>query len=134
MSFAGAKVVPLDWPAVSARHLKWDYQHLHAASLSPNACEARREQNDPFCFGSKSALPPKGARPEMLDEGALTDELTVSLYTSPSAVCSVQAVHRTPERVREVLAFAKPDPALLARLSARPLLLWRFLATPNFEL
>ena len=56
------------------------------------------------------------------------------LYTPPEALEAVQEAQRTEPLMREVLQFANAAPQLVVRLSSQPLVLWRHLATPNFEL
>ncbi|MDO8297292.1 MAG: hypothetical protein Q7T19_12735 [Caulobacter sp.] len=55
------------------------------------------------------------------------------LYTPLASLAALHSEQSTHRLIREVLSFSRPRPRTLLLLRARPLLLFRALATPNFE-
>lgn len=56
-----------------------------------------------------------------------------NLYTPLASLSALHDEQSTRRLMREVLSFSKPQPRALPLLRSRPLLLFRALATPNFE-
>ncbi|MDQ0466237.1 hypothetical protein QO010_004030 [Caulobacter ginsengisoli] len=63
--------------------------------------------------------------------GASTE--LANLYTPLASLAALHNEQSTRRLIREVLSFSRPQPRALQLLRARPLLLFRALATPNFE-
>lgn len=65
--------------------------------------------------------------------GARTGVELAYLYTPLASLAALHDEQATPHLIQEVLSFSRPRPQALQLLRSRPLLLFRALATPNFE-
>lgn len=65
--------------------------------------------------------------------GAGANPELAHLYTPLASLAALHDEQTTRHLIREVLGFSRPRPRALQLLRSRPLLLFRALATPNFE-